>query len=59
VRQAQLQNAFVLRVPVLPPAQQFLLIDDVITTGATVEAAASFLKQLGARHVSAALFAIA
>jgi ComF family protein len=59
VRQTQLQDAFALRTPLPQTTRQLLLIDDVITTGATVEAAASLLKQAGARQVSAALFAVA
>lgn len=34
-----------------------LLIDDILTTGATVEAAARILKKAGVRHVNAAVFA--
>lgn len=34
-----------------------LLIDDILTTGATIEAAAKILKKAGVRHVNAAVFA--
>lgn len=34
-----------------------LLVDDVITTGASLEAAASILRKHGAKHVSAVVFA--
>lgn len=34
-----------------------LLIDDILTTGATVEAAARILKKAGVRYVNAAVFA--
>jgi ComF family protein len=34
-----------------------LLIDDILTTGATLEASARVLKKAGAKHVNAAVFA--
>jgi len=37
--------------------QRILLIDDVMTSGATLNAAAQVLKQAGAMHVSALVFA--
>jgi ComF family protein len=37
--------------------QRILLIDDVMTSGATLNAAAQVLKQAGAAHVSALVFA--
>lgn len=39
--------------------KHILLVDDVLTTGATCEAAASVLKQAGAKRVSAIVFAVA
>lgn len=55
-RQQQLQAAFSLAVPRLPKGH-IILVDDVTTTGATIEAAAKVLHQNGAKHISAALFA--
>jgi adenine/guanine phosphoribosyltransferase-like PRPP-binding protein len=37
--------------------QRVMLIDDVMTSGATLQAAAQVLKQAGAVHVSALVFA--
>ena len=34
-----------------------LLIDDILTTGATIEAAAKILKKAGIKHINAAVFA--
>jgi predicted amidophosphoribosyltransferase len=54
-RLEQLQAAF--RVKDLRPADTIILVDDVLTTGATLEAAAITLKQAGACTVEAAVFA--
>lgn len=36
--------------------KEIVIIDDILTTGATLESAASILKDAGVRHVSAAVF---
>ena len=57
VRHQQLVNAF--RVLKRTKAQEktILLIDDITTTGATIEMAAKTLKLAGAKQVNAAVFA--
>lgn len=54
-RFAQLQDAFTVRQKVTD--RPILLIDDVLTTGATLESAAGCLAKAGASHVDAAIFA--
>ncbi len=41
----------------LLPGSTVLIIDDILTTGATLESAAKLLKNAGAKHVYAAVFA--
>lgn len=55
-RFAQLENAFFAKNHDIKDAE-ILIIDDVLTTGATLESAAKILKQAGAKKVSAAVFA--
>lgn len=50
-RLKQMQDAFEPRRPYLIKGQTILLIDDVMTTGATLESAARALKRAGAKQV--------
>ncbi len=54
-RLSQLRGAFLLRKAVIP--ERVLLVDDIVTTGATLEAAAKELKQNGVKKVYALVFA--
>lgn len=54
-RKQQLKNTFWVRSFV--EGKQILLIDDVVTTGATLEEAARTLKKAGAKTVNAVVFA--
>lgn len=54
-RLQQMQQSFVLHKEV--SGRSIVLIDDVITTGATLEAAALCLRQAGARRVEALVYA--
>jgi ComF family protein len=56
-RQAQLAGAFRVRKPDYVRGSWLLLVDDVVTTGATLEAATAALKTAGAARVSAVTFA--
>lgn len=56
-RLQQLRNAFLVPRPARVRGAHILLVDDVMTTGATAEAAAAALKQAGARRVSVIVFA--
>jgi len=51
-RRSNVAGAFVLRHPDAVRGQRILLIDDVLTTGATVGAAATVLRHGGARYVA-------
>lgn len=42
---------------IIPKGTEVLLIDDILTTGATLEASAKMLHQAGAKTVNAAVFA--
>jgi ComF family protein len=56
-RLTQLRGAFRPRQISLIQGATILLVDDVLTTGATIEEAARILKQAGAKRVNAAVFA--
>ena len=57
VRKKQLESAFRIKSNIHIRGRDILIIDDVLTTGATLESAAKTLKKHGARRVSAAIFA--
>jgi ComF family protein len=59
IRKEQMKDAFRPLKTINLQNKHVLLVDDVLTTGATCEAAARVLKQAGARHVSAIVFAVA
>lgn len=56
-RLAQLKNSFVVTKPERLKGREVLIIDDVVTTGATIEAMTSVLKKAGAKTVNALIFA--
>jgi ComF family protein len=56
-RLVQLEGAFEVRVRALRGVRQVILVDDVLTTGSTLEVAARMLKEAGVKRVSAIVFA--
>ena len=56
-RPANVKNAFALkRSPGLNPASRYLIVDDVVTTGSTLESCAHVLRAGGALNVEVATF---
>jgi competence protein ComFC len=53
----QLQNAFVVTKPKLVRGKRIILVDDIVTTGATLETVAQLFKAAGAKRVDAVVFA--
>lgn len=56
-RLEQLQDSFLVRRPASIRSQPVILVDDVMTTGASLSVAAKVLKQAGAKRVEALVFA--
>lgn len=56
-RVAQMKNSFEIKNGVDINAKSILLVDDVLTTGATLESAATLLRKHGAAHVDAVVIA--
>ena len=56
-RIAQMRNSFELKESLNIKGKSILLVDDVLTTGATLESAASLLRSKGAAHVDAVVIA--
>mgnify|MGYP001567554644 FL=1 len=56
-RLTQMEQVFRVTRPQLVSEASIILVDDVVTTGASLEAAARALHQAGAAHISAVVFA--
>ena len=56
-RMKQMESSLSLKNPTVVKGKNIILIDDVLTTGATLESAAGLLRENGAKHVDAAVVA--
>lgn len=56
-RRTQLTGNFIVKNPLLVKGKDILIVDDIVTSGGTLEVAASELKKAGAKSVSAIVFA--
>jgi ComF family protein len=56
-RRAHLEGALRVRHPETIQGKHVVLVDDVLTTGATIEAAAKVIRRAGAKRVDAIVFA--
>jgi ComF family protein len=56
-RLKQAHGSYIVRKPSAVSGRNILLVDDVVTTGATLQAATQALRQAGATHVDALVFA--
>lgn len=56
-RRTQLAGSFIVKNPLLIRGKEIVLVDDIVTSGGTLEAAAAEMKKAGAKSVSAVVFA--
>ena len=56
-RRENIKGAFVCQKPIVVRGKKILLVDDIFTTGATMEECARVLKEAGAREVWGAVVA--
>lgn len=57
LRKQQVKGVFLINQPIAVKGRHVILVDDVVTTGATLAEAAQVLRNNGARSVDAAVFA--